>query len=67
VEWEGLRAQLDKIGYELPFPLPQVRKYIIPDEGKVFIDRDYSAQELRLLTHFAPGKLLKELEVDPYC
>lgn len=65
VEWEGLRAQLAKIGYELPFPLPQVRKYIIPDKGKIFIDRDYSAQELRLLTHFAPGKLLAELEVDP--
>lgn len=65
VEWEGLRAQLTKIGYNLPFPLPQVRKYIIPDEGKVFGDRDYSAQELRLLTHFAPGKLLAELEIDP--
>ena len=65
VEWEGLRAQLTKIGYELPFPLPQVRKYIIPDVGKVFVDRDYSAQELRLLTHFAPGKLLAELEIDP--
>ena len=65
VEWEGLKAQLDKIGYVLPFPLPQVRKYIIPDEGKMFLDRDYSAQELRLLTHFAPGKLLKELETDP--
>lgn len=65
VEWEGLKAQLKKIDYELPFPLPQVRKYIIPDAGKVFLDRDYSAQELRLLTHFAPGKLLKELEIDP--
>ncbi len=65
VEWEGLRAQLAKIGYVLPFPLPQVRKYIIPDSGYVFIDRDYSAQELRLLTHFAPGKLLQELETNP--
>lgn len=65
VEWEKLRAQLDKIEYTLPFPLPQVRKYIIPDEGKVFLDRDYSAQELRLLTHFAPGKLLAELQVEP--
>ena len=65
VEWEGLRAQLERIGYVLPFPLPQVRKYIVPDEGHVFVDRDYSAQELRLLTHMAPGKLLAELEVDP--
>ena len=65
VEWEGLRAQLTRIGYTLPFPLPQVRKYIIPDKGHIFVDRDYSAQELRLLTHMAPGKLLKELEVDP--
>lgn len=65
VEWESLRAQLKAIAYELPFPLPQVRQYIIPDEGKVFLDRDYSAQELRLLTHFAPGKLLKELEANP--
>lgn len=65
VEWEGLRAQLKKIGYELPFPLPQVRRYIIPDAGNMFLDRDYSAQELRLLTHFAPGKLLEELQVDP--
>lgn len=65
VEWEGLKAQLKKINYELPFPLPQVRRYIIPDAGKVFLDRDFSAQELRLLTHFAPGKLLEELQVDP--
>ncbi len=65
VEWEGLKAQLANIEYVLPFPLPQVRKYIIPDVGKVFLDRDYSAQELRLLTHFAPGKLLKELETNP--
>lgn len=65
VEWEALLAQLEKIGYTLPFPLPQVRQYIIPDAGKIFLDRDYSAQELRLLTHFAPGKLLKELESNP--
>ena len=65
VEWEELKGQLSKINYEVPFPLPQVRKYIIPDEGKVFIDRDYSAQELRLLTHFAPGKLLAELQKEP--
>lgn len=65
VEWEGLRAQLDKIGYALPFPLPQVRKYIIPDAGKVFVSSDMSAQELRLLAHFTDGKLLAALREDP--
>jgi len=65
VEWEGLKAQLNKICYTIPFPLPQVRKYIIPDEGHIFIDRDYSAQELRLLAHFTAGKLLTELQNEP--
>lgn len=65
VEWEGLKAQLDKIGYVLPFPLPQVRKYIIPDTGKIFIGRDYGAQELRLLAHFTEGKLLEALTNEP--
>lgn len=65
VEWEGLRAQLDKIGYELPFELPSVRKYIIPDAGKIFIGRDYSAQEMKLLAHFTNGGMLKALQDDP--
>ena len=65
VEWEGLRAQLDKIGYVLPFELPSVRKYIIPDAGKIFIGRDYSAQEMKLLAHFTNGGMLKELQADP--
>jgi len=66
VEWEELRGQLTKIGYPLPDDiLPQVRKYIIPDKGMIFIGRDYSAQEMKLLAHFTNGKLLKELQDDP--
>lgn len=65
VEWEGLLAELAKLRYNLDFPLPSVRKYIIPDEGNIFIGRDYSAQELRLLAHFAGGKLLEKLQADP--
>jgi DNA polymerase-1 len=65
VEWEGLRAQLTKIGYTLPFELPSMRKYIIPDPGYIFVGRDYSAQEMKLLAHFSNGKLLKELQNDP--
>ena len=65
VEWEGLRAQLDGVGYTLPFDLPSVRKYIIPDPGMVFIGRDYSAQEMKLLAHFTDGALLESLRADP--
>jgi len=67
VEWEGLKKQLERIGY--PFDaetLPQVRKYIIPDPGKIFVGRDYSGQELRLLAHFTSGKLLAALKENPY-
>ena len=66
VEWEGLRAQLNAIGYELPFPLPQVRRYVVPKPGYVFIGRDYSAQEMRLLAHFSNGALLQSLIENPY-
>ena len=65
VEWEGLRAQLDKIGYSLPFDLPSMRKYIVPDEGQILIGRDYSAQEMKLLAHFTAGGMLRSLQADP--
>jgi DNA polymerase-1 len=65
VEWEGLLAQLKAIGYELPFKLPQVRSYIIPAPGNIFVARDYSAQEMKLLAHFTQGALLESLRADP--
>lgn len=65
VMWEGLLAQLAAIGYTLKFDLPSVRKYIIPKPGYVFIGRDYSAQEMKLLAHFTQGGLLESLKADP--
>lgn len=65
VEWEGLKAQLAKLEYETAFALPSVRSYIIPDDGNIFVARDYSAQELRLLAHFAGGGLLAVLQKEP--
>jgi DNA polymerase-1 len=65
VMWEGLLAQLANVGYELEFPLPSVRKYIVPRDGYVFISRDYSAQEMKLLAHFTEGGLLESLRADP--
>lgn len=65
VEWEGLRAQLEKIGYNLPLNLPSMRKYIVPDPGYVFIGRDYKAQEMKLLAHFTDGAMLRTLKANP--
>ena len=66
VEWEGLKEQLKKIKYAIiDGLLPQVRKYIVPDPGMIFIGRDYSAQEMKLLAHFTNGALLKALQADP--
>ena len=65
VTWEALRAQLEKIGYTLEFPLPNVRQYIIPAPGMIFVGRDYSAQEMKLLAHFTNGALLESLKADP--
>lgn len=65
VTWEKLRDQLAAIPYEPAFPLPQMRKYIVPAPGNVLIGRDYAAQEMRLLAHFAGGGLLKTIQDNP--
>ena len=64
-EWEKLMSQLERIGYVLHKPMPQVRKYLLPDEGNVFVGADYAAQEMRLLAHFAGGRLLEKLVDSP--
>jgi len=46
--------------------LPALRKYIIPDEGCVFLDRDYSQQELRILAHYEDGEFAKMYQDDPF-
>lgn len=63
---EDPKAKLPKcpIG-NLP-PLPKVRSYIIPFEGDVFIDRDYSQQEPRILGHFDGGALMEKYIEDPW-
>jgi len=46
--------------------LPRVRSYIIPFKGEVFIDRDYSQQEPRILAHFDGGSLMEKYQEDPW-
>lgn len=58
-------ARYNEQGPRLP-PLPRVRRYIVPFEGQVLLDRDYSQQELRILGHFEDGPLLKAYQADPW-
>lgn len=42
-----------------------MRDYLIPDDGCVFIGRDYSQQEIRILAHYEDGALLQAYLRDP--
>lgn len=61
----GAAALTKLLGWALP-PLPVVRSYVIPFEGDVFVDRDYSQQEPRILGHFEDGALLAQYLADPW-
>jgi DNA polymerase-1 len=58
-------------GYEHPDflsvpELPLIRKYVLPDDdNSLFIHRDYSQQELRILAHYEDGAFLKLYQDDP--
>lgn len=47
-------------------PLPKVRSYITPFKGEIFIDRDYSQQEPRILAHFDGGALMDKYIENPW-
>jgi len=39
------------------FPYPSLRSYILPEEGHVWLKRDFSSQEVRIVAHFEDGPL----------
>jgi len=48
------------------FPaLPNVRSYVLPDDGEVLVSYDFASQELRVLAHYEDGLLLKAYQEDP--
>jgi len=58
--------KLPKCPWQLLPPLPQCRNYIIPFKGEIFIDRDYSQQEPRILAHFEDGMLMEKYLENPW-
>lgn len=51
-------------------PLPLVRKYVLPDEGEVFLHRDFDGQELRVFADYEQGALWQayqeNADLDPH-
>lgn len=42
-----------------------MRQYLLPEEGHVWLKRDFDAQEMRWLAHFTEGKLYEAFHKDP--
>lgn len=45
--------------------LPLCRNYILPDEGEIFIHRDFNGQELRIFADFEQGDLWGQYQDNP--
>ena len=59
-------AKLPKSPFKDIPPLPKVRCYVVPFEGDVLIDRDFSQQEIRILAHFDGGSMMHDYQADPW-
>lgn len=57
-------------GAPLPVPdglhsLPIMRRYCLPELGHVWLKRDFSSQEIRILAHFEDGSLCEAYRANP--
>jgi DNA polymerase I-like protein with 3'-5' exonuclease and polymerase domains len=67
-EFKGLSIPEDiqKMFVGLPCgPIPMMRSYLLPEEGHVWLKRDFSAQEMRILAHFMEGRLYDAFRENP--
>lgn len=55
-------------GVLVPAGLPDfilLRSYLLPEAGHIWLKRDFSAQEMRILAHYAEGRLYEEFRKNP--
>lgn len=64
-----IQEQSKLLGRNLHF-IPHMRTYLLPEVGHIWLKRDFSAQEMRIMAHFAEGKLfeafLHDSKTDPH-
>lgn len=63
-EWEYRDGTPMAVPAGLP-PYPMLRRYILPELGHVWLKRDFSSQEIRILAHFEDGSLRDAYIADP--
>lgn len=63
---EAILRKLQKILKQYKLDFIGLRDYLVPDEGCVFLNRDYSQQEFRILAHFEDGDLLARYNDNPH-
>lgn len=63
-EWEFSDGKPYPVPPGLP-PFPLIRRYCKPEEGHIWLKRDFSSQEVRILAHFENGKLAEAYRADP--
>jgi DNA polymerase-1 len=54
--------------FELPEGLcsiPKMRDFLLPEPGQVWVSRDFSAQEMRILAHYEDGVLMEAFQANP--
>lgn len=67
----SMRPNFQNVPNEFPDPPPGLpphlvlRAYLLPEVGHVWLKRDFSAQEMRILAHFTEGKLFQAFNEDP--
>jgi DNA polymerase I-like protein with 3'-5' exonuclease and polymerase domains len=46
-------------------PIPTMRSYLLPEPGQVWVSRDFSSQEMRILAHYEDGVLMEAFQANP--
>jgi DNA polymerase-1 len=45
--------------------MPTLRSYLLPEDGHLWLKRDFSSQEIRILAHYEDGALLEAYRANP--
>lgn len=64
-KWDGRDDQYRHPDFLGVPELPLCRRYIVPDEGEMWIHRDFSGQELRIFAHLEQGDLWQQYQDNP--